>query len=60
VPAVVEFRDVLPRSALGKLLKRELREPPPEKPQPPVSGKPNKHNDKEKSKAASSNGKEAA
>lgn len=58
VPAVVEFREALPRSPLGKLLKRELREPPPEKPQPPASGKPIK--DKEKAKAASSNGKEAA
>jgi long-chain acyl-CoA synthetase len=60
VPAVVEFREALPRSALGKLLKRELREPPPEKPQPSPGGKPGKDKDKEKTKAASSTGKEAA
>jgi long-chain acyl-CoA synthetase len=58
VPAVVEFREVLPRSALGKLLKRELRDPPPPRPLPGPgkNGKPAK----DKSKAGSNSGKEAA
>ena len=50
VPAVFEFIDAIPRSALGKVLKHELRsqppappqEPEPEKPQPVKPNKPKK------------------
>jgi acyl-CoA synthetase (AMP-forming)/AMP-acid ligase II len=47
VPAVFEFIDAIPRSALGKVLKHELRarlpeKPEPEKPQPSKPDKPNR------------------
>lgn len=42
VPAKFEFTDRLPRSALGKLLKKELRQAPakPSSPTPPTGGSP--------------------
>jgi long-chain acyl-CoA synthetase len=42
VPAQVRFIDAIPRSALGKVLKKELRQLPQELPEPTEPNKPNK------------------
>jgi long-chain acyl-CoA synthetase len=52
VPQEVRFVDAIPRSALGKVLKKELRQLPDELPEPPNAGAPKPSKPQKQKKAA--------
>ncbi|MBS1153234.1 MAG: AMP-dependent synthetase and ligase, partial [Myxococcaceae bacterium] len=40
VPRLLEFREMIPKSPIGKVLRRQLRDPPPGAPGPGITGLP--------------------